>query len=246
MKAVERYETILKALQEEEVVMVGEIHELTGASMPTIRRDLADMEAKNLVVRFHGGVKLAEQNERGLHFSLENRKAASADAKDRIAAKAASLVEDGDIIFIDAGTTTLNMCRYLEGRNITVITNGLQQILELNRIGIPTFVLDGMIKRESDTILSQDTVDRIGTLTIDKAFLGTRGVDVNLGFTTSDSFDSVLKRKALETAAQTYVLADATKLFRKKFYTFGKLGEAVLITDQAQGIEKLGPDVLLA
>lgn len=246
MKAVERYEMILKALQEEEVVMVGEIQEMTGASMPTIRRDLADMEAKNLVVRFHGGVKLAEQNERGLQFRLENRRGMGDDAKQKIAAAAAAEVEEGDILFLDAGTTTLAMCAYLEGKNVTVVTNGIDQMLALTEKGVPTFILDGMVKKESKTILSQDTVDRVSSLTIDKAFLGTRGVDPVSGYTTSDSFDGVLKRTVIETASVSYVLADSSKLFKKKFYAFGNIGEAVLVTDKKPESGEFGDKIIIA
>lgn len=246
MTAVERYECILQALQQEEVVMVNEIADMTGASLPTVRRDLKAMEEKKLVVRFHGGVQLAEKNADGAKFNLVNRIPVEQEAKKAIAKKAAELVEDGEIIFLDSGSTTYFMCEYLKNKNVTVVTNGIYNITRLAENEVQTFVLDGQTRPKSHCILSQDTVERMDSILIDKAFLGVRGIDVRSGFTTTDSFDCLLKNKVLSKATKSYVLADPSKFYQRKFYSYGHIQEAAIITTDARGFQAEGLEIILA
>lgn len=246
MNAVERYELILQALQKEEVVLVNEIAELTGASLPTVRRDLTTLEEKNLVVRFHGGVMLAEKKEEGLRYVLKDRLPIEQNAKMLIAQKASEFVEDGDIIFLDSGSTTFYMCDFLKGKNITVVTNGIYHVTRLAENGIPTYVLGGQIRTDSKSILSQDVVEKLSQLAIDKAFLGVRGIDKKNGYTTTDSFDSLMKRTAISVAGKSYVLADPSKMNQRKLYSYGKLQDAILITTKNDVLQADDVEIILA
>ena len=106
--------------------MVDEIAELVQASKATVRRDLQDMEDSGLVKRFHGGVSLQGKVLVEDSVSLPEMMTINLDEKKKIAKMAADQVEDGNVIFLDSGSTTYSMVEYLTAKEIQVVTNGVQ------------------------------------------------------------------------------------------------------------------------
>lgn len=144
----ERYDKILEILDEETYTDAQSLSERLYVSMPTIRRDLAELSKRNLIVRSHGGAKKASTEH--IVTPLNFRKSQSHAEKKKIARKAAALIADNDIVFIDASTTALHMGDYLSDKNnITVVTNGIPLSIALAEKGIKTYCTGGEIQKSS-------------------------------------------------------------------------------------------------
>ena len=148
-----------------------------------------------------------------------------------IAKKAASLIQDNDVIFIDSGSTCFYMIDYIKAKEITVVTNGIMHIQKLMAKGINTYILGGYAKPEKNLIMGEDMVNKISVMNFDKAFLGTMGIDARSGFTTMMLEDGEVKKAVIKSSDKCYILADKSKFNVRKFYTYGDFTEATIITN---------------
>lgn len=229
MLTEERYRLILQRLQEKGVVKLQELVELLQASESTVRRDLIDLEGQRQLKRVHGGAALPGQ--KGLEPGMDEKTSKNIQQKNRIARLAAAEVREGECIYLDAGTTTLAMIPYLTADNITVVTNGLSHVESLVGNQIRSYLLGGMMKSHTKAVIGSIALQNMDNFRFDKCFLGTNGVDPKLGYTTPDPEEALIKRRAHELSAQTYVLADSSKFGEVTFAKLFDLSEAVLITD---------------
>ena len=126
MLTQERQELILQKLQEEKTIKISEIVEITNSSESTIRRDLTQLEKESKLRRIHGGATLIDSKIEELSFN--EKMIFNKEQKIKIAKYAASLIKDGDCIYLDAGTTTFEMIQYINSKNIVIVTNGLKHI----------------------------------------------------------------------------------------------------------------------
>ncbi|WP_243385321.1 DeoR/GlpR family DNA-binding transcription regulator [Bacillus kexueae] len=233
MLTEERHHIILQLLKEKEIVKLHEMVEATNASESTIRRDLTYLEKNNYVKRVHGGAtrvtgKLIEPD-------MKEKSTKNLQAKKVIAKKAASLVEDGDCIYLDAGSTTLQMIDFLNtDYDIVVVTNGLGHIEPLLKKGIKTYLVGGYVKPRTGALIGSGAIDSIKQYRFDKCFLGANGVHPDLGITTPDPDEAAMKRQALQLSRETFLLVDHTKFHEISFAKIANLEEVTIITDDAK------------
>ncbi|MGM7720183.1 DeoR/GlpR family DNA-binding transcription regulator [Metabacillus sp. Hm71] len=230
MLTPERHRIILDVLKEKKSVKIQELVELTNSSESTIRRDLTQLEEEKYLKRIHGGAallqgKLREQN-------IIEKSAKNLHEKKRIAQEAASLVEEGDCLYLDAGTTTLQMVEYLpNGKEIVVVTNGLTLIEPLMNKGIKTYLIGGFIKPLTGAMIGRGAMTALEHYRFDKCFLGVNGIHIELGYTTPDPEEAAIKMTALQLSREKYVLADHTKFGEIAFSKIAELVDAKIITD---------------
>lgn len=208
---------------------IAELAEEFGVSPSTIRRDLASLAGAGHVVRTYGGA-LEGNPERG---PLDKDREHVA-AKDAIAREAASLVRDGEVVLLDAGTTTGRLARHLAHREgLTVVTNGVAAIRELAGFGgIDLIVLGGRLRHPDEAILGETVLAQLRHISPDRVFLGADGVDEERGLCCPSLEQSVVKHAMLHAATEAYVLADHSKLGRTPFPYWAPLDrEFRLITD---------------
>lgn len=229
MLTEERYKLILERLQSHGVVKLQELVEAIGASESTIRRDLVDLESRHLLKRVHGGASLV--NQRSQEPGMDEKTLKNIQEKDIIARLAAREIRDNECIYLDAGTTTLAMISYIEAENVTVVTNGLSHVEALVHQKIRSYLLGGMMKIHTKAVIGSIALQNMENFRFDKCFLGTNGVDPEMGYTTPDPEEALIKRRAHQLSAQTYVLADSSKLGEVTFAKLLDLNEAILITD---------------
>ncbi|MFD2210635.1 DeoR/GlpR family DNA-binding transcription regulator [Virgibacillus halophilus] len=230
MLTEERYNLILHTLKEKETISIQHIISKTGASESTIRRDLNDLEVQGKLKRIHGGARKIESMYD--ESSIIEKTTKNLHEKQRIAAYAASLIHEGECIFLDAGTTVLQMIPFLENKNVYVVTNGLTHIDLLDQHGIKTYLTGGMMKTRTSALIGTQTIESLENYRFDKCFLGTNGFDPTSGYTTPDPEEAAVKKKALQLAKGRYVVADHEKYKRATFSKIAALSEAVLITSQ--------------
>lgn len=232
MLPAERQTHILERINEQGRARTDELAEKLAVTAMTIRRDLADLETKGLLVRTHGGAVTAQSV--GLEIPYEAKAASFPDAKVRIAQRAASYVEDGQKIILDAGTTTLEIARCLRGRrNITVVTTDLRIALELSaHRDIEVYCTGGFAQPRVYSLVGPQTVASIESIRVDWAFLGASYVDLDAGITTPGQEKACVKRAMIDAAARSVLVADHSKFGRWAFVRVAPLSRfAAVITD---------------
>lgn len=229
MLTEERHKHILQTLKRDGIVKSQDLMDQLGCSESTIRRDLDQLESAGELKRIHGGAQRIYQLDEELTTSEKSFK--NIQEKKAIGKKAASLVQENDVIFLDAGTTTLAMIPYLQKKSITVVTNGIQHASLLADERIDTFLIGGKIKHSTKAIIGAISLNELKNYRFDQIFLGMNGIDPEFGCTTPDPEEAALKQTAHQQAAVTYLLADKSKWNKVSFAKVCELEEVSIITD---------------
>jgi DeoR family fructose operon transcriptional repressor len=228
-----RHRIILEVLSKKGSVTVAELMAGLDSSESTIRRDLNTLAKEGRLKKVHGGAMAMEQS--GYTFKDDDiaiRMKRAVPEKLRIGKYAASLIEDGDFVFIDAGTTTLMMLEYIESRDASFVTNAIEHARMLTKKGFNAYLVGGELKPTTEAIVGEEAVESLRKYNFTKAFLGTNGISVKNGFTTPELKEAMIKRQGMLSARDVYVLADATKFGEIAPVTFGRLQDAVILTDR--------------
>ena len=228
---IDRWIDISEYLKEKKYASVDELMEKFQLSRSTVRRTLIAMEEKNLLKRVRGGAEIVDNEEESLPTNFREIFNEKKEEKIKIAQKAAELIKDNDVIFIDSGSTCYYMIDNIKAKNITVVTNGILHIQKLMAMGINTYILGGYAKPEKNLIIGEDIVKKISSMNFDKAFLGTMGIDSRSGFTTMMLEDGEVKKAVIKSSDLCYILADTSKFNVRKFYTYGDFSQATIITN---------------
>lgn len=233
MLTEERYEYILEKLKREDTVKIKDLEQELNCSISTVRRDLSELEEKGLLTRVHGGAKRIYTM--SSEMEMKEKSSKNVQKKREIGQFAASFVENDDIIYLDAGTTTYEMIPFLQ--NITgllVVTNGVNHADLLTEYEISTILLGGKIKKRTKAIIGSVSLEQLKQYGFSKAFLGMNGIDREFGYTTPDPEEAALKRLAGSLANQTYVLADQSKFHKINFVKVSELEDYAVITNQLE------------
>ena len=231
MLKTERKQLILEELQEHHVVSLEKLVSLLETSESTVRRDLDELEAENKLRRIHGGAELPHSLQQ--EESIQEKSVKNLQEKKLLAQKAASLIKEQDVIFIDAGTTTAFLIKELSNKDITVVTNSIHHAVQLVEKQISTVMVGGSVKMTTDASIGGVALNQINQLHFDRAFIGMNGVDENY-YTTPDMEEGAIKRAIIDNAKQTYVLVDASKVGQTCFAKVAPLKRAVVITSKGQ------------
>ena len=178
MLALERRKLILDKLQAEKRVVVSELSQLYNVSEETIRRDLDKLEKEGLAIKSYGGAVINEDISIDLPFNV--RKNQNVSGKQKMAEIAASLVNDGDHIFLDASTTAVFVAKALKGKErLTVITNSLEILLELADVSGWNIISTGGVMKEGYlAFLGSKTDESIRSYYVDKVIISCKALDL--------------------------------------------------------------------
>ncbi|MBB5174235.1 DeoR family transcriptional regulator [Texcoconibacillus texcoconensis] len=237
MLTIERQQKILEVLEEKETAAIHDFVQITGASESTIRRDLTDMEENGRLKRIHGGAALLKSGQEEL--TMEEKTTRNKQEKQAIAKFAADLVKDGDCLYLDAGTTTLELIPYLKGRDVVVVTNGVSNVAKLIEAGIETYVTGGKVKGKTSALVGAKAVETLTSYRFDHCFLGANGIHSEMGFTTPDPEEAVVKATAHSLSRNCYFLVDHTKLGEVAFTKIVSVTSATVVTSSATPEEQL-------
>ncbi|MFW2488968.1 DeoR/GlpR family DNA-binding transcription regulator [Clostridium chromiireducens] len=226
----ERFNIILQELKVKGIVSVTDLVKLLDASESTVRRDLNALDNEGLLKKIHGGAIAIGESTSKHDYKVNVRQSLNVDEKYEIAKYAASLIEEGDVIYLDAGTTTELIIEFIDAKNITVVTNGIVHAKKLLERGFKTFILGGEVKAITEAIIGNTTVEELKKYNFSKGFFGVNGVSNQSGYTTPDVNEAMVKAQAIKMCRQSYVLADQSKLEKVSFITFGAIADSILIT----------------
>jgi DeoR family ulaG and ulaABCDEF operon transcriptional repressor len=254
MHAAERELLISEALRPKGFISFRELEALLEASPATIRRDLSRLEAQGSLVRIHGGAKLREQSERqprllGTPFAQSITEHLA--AKQAIGKAAAKLVPFGEGIMIDGGTTTLQMCPHLAGRQCQVLTNSLYIVNALlAQKGIRVLVPSGSVFPEQNIILAAAGEESMPRFHAPKLFMGAACVGPQ-GVMQADVVLVAAERRFIERAQKVILLVDSSKFNGQSGSIVCGLDEIdTVITDavplvMAEAFARAGVDTIL-
>jgi DeoR family transcriptional regulator, fructose operon transcriptional repressor len=216
MFAEERKQRILEYLSMGHSVKVANLRSLLSASDASIRRDLKALQSAGLLKRTHGGAVAG--NTAAFEPSAAEKEDQFRMEKMAIASAAVRLVQDGDTIMLDAGSTTLQLARLLKNRrNITVVTNAINVAQELATGQAEVTLIGGSFRRLTLSLVGPIAESALSGLYVDKLFLATNGLDLEKGLTTPNLLESQVKRAMVESAREIILLTDHSKFGRVTF-----------------------------
>ncbi len=228
----ERRQEILRQVQKAGRVSVYDLSQQFGVSEVTVRADLQALAESNLLVRTHGGAVPAG---RGLpELSLSLRRQQQVSEKNRIGEAGATLVADGDAIFLDTSSTALAIAQRLKQlRHLTIITNSLAIAQEmLDAPGVTVVMPGGQLRRETVSLTGTDGLEMLRKFNIQKGFFGAHGLNVPEGLTDVSAAEADVKRPLVAMCKQVVAVLDATKWGRVGLASFATISEIdIVITD---------------
>ncbi len=242
MNPAERRIKLFDKLTKDKFINVNEIAKEFNVSTMTIRRDLARLEKQGIVTTNYGGATFNEGVSTEPSFHV--KEGYSQQSKVKIAYEASLLVNDGDSVFIDCGTTTREMIPFITNKKITIISNSWRIIPEIHDFSkIKVIMTPGEYDPVSEGTLSATTIDFLKNYSIDKAFISTQGVDMDFGVSVPTDIDAKVKKAIMNCAKYKILLADHTKWQETYLARHGKLEDFdVILTDEGldrQLLEKL-------
>lgn len=228
-----RRQQVLDMLQRNPQIRVDELAERLGVSLVTIRRDLQYLEEKKQITRFYGGARVSRE---AAGFLDE-----VALYRDLIARYAATLVEDGDTIFINTSRNALDMIKYIKNRHVTIITNNGRAISQEKAEGVDLILTGGEVRHPKEALVGDFATRNLQNIYAKKAFLGCAGISAVAGMSTEIANEVNVNQLMIEHATQeVYLLADHTKVGKNSSFTSCGI-EVVknLITDEEASEEEL-------
>lgn len=229
----ERHEKILKTIELLRTVSVQDLKERLDVSEVTIRKDLSFLEDQGLVLRTHGGARLAQDANRMRTLTIRERE--NPERKKAIARRAARLVQEGDTIYLDSGSTCQALAEELrEGeRSVRVITNALPIMNILaDTESVSLYTIGGSFRREAGSFVGPLSLANLGDYQIETGFVGATGFDTDGTFSSQNVIESQLKQAVLAASKRRVILADSTKANVRAFSVFARPENVdILITD---------------
>lgn len=226
----ERWNKILDLLDKKGSLSLKDLMEHCDVSEATVRRDLTNLEAKNLLFRTHGGA-IKRSAARGSEDSVEMKRADFLQEKREVAKYICeNILQSGQTIYLDAGTSTYEMIEYLRDRKLTVVTNSTYHLPKLINNKIHTIILGGTIKHSTQAVIGSVAIEQLKKYSFDMCFIGCNGIDENFGITTAEENESFMKATGLKNSKKKYILADKSKFGHRKFQKFAELDDVIIVS----------------
>ncbi len=253
MIAQERRQHIFEDIETSGIASVRDLAQRFEVSTITIMRDLQELEQEGLIRRVHGGAISV----RGASYEppFIARESQFSSEKQRIALKAVEMINEGDSIILDVGTTTLEIARALKGkRNLTVLVTNLRAALELaSQTAIQVIVIGGKLRSSELSLVGHLAEQTLRSFQVDKAFIGVGGITIEHGLTEFNFDEAGTKRTMLERARQSIVVADHTKFGKVMLTTVASLAvvDTIITGKEVDGeivtrLHQIGVKVILA
>ena len=250
-----RRERIVALLREQNSVQIPELAELFAVSTQTVRKDLNFLDSKGVCTRSPGGALLRLGALSPTEEAIDVRRRRHAEEKSRIGKAAAALVNGGESILLDSGTTTLQVARHLHiAQPLVVVTNDVGIMNELAaREAVQLVFLGGTLRRRNLSFYGTQTERALDGLHVDKLFLAADGFDTEKGVTTHYEPEALLNRLMCRAAREIIVVTDSSKLGRVCLHKIlDTRGIGRLVTDAGIGaatreeLTRCGVEVIVA
>lgn len=245
----ERREHILKSIESQGFVSLQTLAELVAASESTVRRDLEYLDSIGQIRRTRGGAAYVGESLTG----FEERRLVALEQKQQIARVTADLIEPGETVLLDGGTTTLEVARQLIRKRLTIVTNSLPIVnLLMNQPEIELILIGGYLYPKTGVALGPHAVSCLKNLRVRRLIMSTGGITAE-GLFNSNSLLVETERQMLEAAAETIVVADSRKIGHPELAPLCPLEsvDRLVVDDQispqwSETIRRAGVDLIVA
>lgn len=234
MLAIERKNEILNKLRVEQRVLVSELAAHYGVTEETIRRDLDKLEKEGYATKTYGGAIWGNSTKTDLSYTIRNK--TNVEAKRTIAQLVSASVVDGDHIMLDDSSTSLYIAKQLkEKKDLTVITNSVQIVVELSDVeGWNILSTGGRLKPDTLALIGSQCHDMIRNYHVDKVIMSCKGIDPSGGVTDSSEDHSATKQAMMKSANQTILALDYSKFDKISFIKIADLSDIDCIVTNCQ------------
>ncbi len=233
MFSEERLDKILDLLGQRKRVSAKEAAAYCHISLGTARRDFKKLAERNQVIRMHGGI--LAKDDYAYESATDVRKREHIATKKAIACKAAEFVDDGEVVAIDAGTTTVYAVEHLkERKHLTVVTYSLDIANETVKYShLTTLIAGGTIRHKTLSIMGPETIAMLQKIHIDTLLLATSALTLENGLMNGNSMEAEVKKMLMKIADRIILLVDSSKIYKKALISFASIEDVdVLITDR--------------
>jgi len=230
----ERHRAILESVNRDGRALVGELARRFNTSEVTIRKDLEILHAHGLVHRTHGGA-LPSRETALADPTLREKERLHRKEKQRIAQAAAAMVNEGQVVVLDSGTTTTAIARALRRfHNLTVVTNSVNIAAELAGTELDVILTGGTLRKNSFSLVGPIAEDTLRRLNADILFLGVDGFDVHYGLSTPNLLEAKVNRVMVDISRTVVAVCDSSKFGRRSLSLIGPPGVVHrVITDRS-------------
>jgi DeoR family fructose operon transcriptional repressor len=228
----ERYTKIMGILEEKRSASVAELSLATSTSESTVRRDLQHLHNQRKLTKVFGGAVIREEPFIRHLNGIQVRKNKNQEAKQAIGKFAASLVKNGDCVFIDAGSTLEVMPHYITAKDVLFVTNSINCNYTLVRRGFHSLLTGGDLLLVSDALYGPETIALLQRFNFTKCFFGADAVSVEGGFSVAIPAMGDVKRAVIKHCRYAYVAVDSSKLDTLAAVSFAGISDAAIITER--------------
>ena len=217
-----RRKQIEALVAQRDTITMEELRQEFGVSMNTIRADVAYLVGTGAVEKIYGGVRFVKRQEVPL---FTQRTQLRSGEKRRLAQYAQDLIEDGDTLYIDAGTTTMHLIDLLNpAKHVTIVTGNLYVVRQAyEKPQVELIVLPGTMNRRTNSVSDVGTLEFLGRYQFAKAFMGASGVSPDGCLSVSTYIEYELKKMAVSRSQKTYLLLDGGKFGGSSLMSYGSV-----------------------
>ncbi len=218
----DRRKRIEALVSRRDTVTMEELRDAFGVSMNTVRSDVAYLVGTGAVEKIYGGVRAVQRQEVPL---FTQRTQLRTEEKRRVARRAQELIEDGDTLYIDAGTTTMHLIDFLDpAKHVTIVTGNLYVVRQAyDKPHVELIVLPGAMNRRTNSVSDVGTLEFLGRYQFAKAFMGASGVSPEGRLNVSTYIEYELKKLAVARSRQAWLLLDSGKFGGGSLMSYGVL-----------------------
>ena len=230
---VGRRAKIIEELQQNGKVDVSDLSKKYGVSEVTIRNDLIQLEKKGMLIRTRGGA--LRQESVSTDFALSEKRRRYFREKQLIGKKAAELIQNGETIIFDSGTTTMEVARNLSGHSdLTILTNAINIAASLtSNNACRVIMLGGLLRGKSLSLVGTQAEENLRNYSCDKLFLGVDGIDSGYGLTTPNMEEAHLNRIMIDVVKEVILVTDSSKFQRRSFAYISPIKKVhTIVTDE--------------
>jgi len=218
-----RLKNIKEYITKNESASLDELVSIFNVSKNTIRRDVQELIETGNFKKIYGGVAVAKNKEL---LPFHDRKIRNQSEKRYIAQLASNFIENGDIIFIDSGTTTIELFDFIKDKELTIVTNNIEFItlcIPYEQLNI--ICTGGILERKTKSFGNFNNPDFLENYNINKAFMASTGISIKNGVTNSSPLESNLKQIVVKKCNEVYLMIDADKFDKQGLITYCGLDE---------------------
>ena len=239
MFPLERQKRILDLLMIKKALKIAELTKEFNVSVETLRRDINLLASEGKIEKIYGGIKLVESNFG--ESTIDIRMMSHLKEKEMIAQKCSEYIYDGDCIYLDSGSTTYQIAKYIKNKkNLTVVTNSIPVVNELLTSDIELIIIGGRVRKNEQSVTAFEFLFNFDELNILKAFICTSGITVEKGISDYNLEEAITRKKIIELSKEVYVAADSTKFDKNVTIGIASLDKIdYIITDHHLTIDQI-------